>query len=71
MIMIKTADLSDRNEGKVSVALPLFKAYGQKKSFSGEIVTVKVFEDNVLVKNMLGEKGKGKRRFYKKIRDMH
>lgn len=58
--MIKTADLSDLHEGKLKAALPLFKSYGQKKSFHGEIVTVKVFEDNVLVKDLLGSKGTGK-----------
>lgn len=58
--MIKTADLSDKHEGKVKATLPLFKSFGQKKSFHGEIVTVKVFEDNVLVKDMLGKNGKGK-----------
>jgi regulator of ribonuclease activity A len=58
--MIKTADLSDQHEGKVKAVLPLFKSYGQKKSFSGEIVTVKVFEDNVRVKDMLAKDGKGK-----------
>ncbi len=58
--MIKTADLSDNHEGKVKTALPLFRSFGQKKSFHGEIVTVKVFEDNVLVKDMLGKAGKGK-----------
>jgi len=58
--MIKTADLSDEHEGKVRAALPLFRNFGLKRSFHGEIVTVKVFEDNVLVKEMLGKKGKGK-----------
>jgi regulator of ribonuclease activity A len=58
--MIKTADLSDKHEGKVKAAMPVFRSFGQKKSFHGEIVTVKVFEDNVLVKDMLGKKGTGK-----------
>lgn len=57
---IKTADLYDRHEGKLKVAQPVFKSFGKKKSFGGEIVTVKVFEDNVLVKEMLGKNGKGK-----------
>ncbi len=58
--IIKTTDLCDSHEGKVKVAQPLFKSFGAKKSFGGEIATVKVFEDNVLVKEMLGENGKGK-----------
>lgn len=56
----KTADLCDAHEGKVTIAQPLFKSFGAKKSFAGEIVTVKVFEDNVLVKEMLGKNGKEK-----------
>ena len=58
--MIKTADLSDQHEGKVKIAVPLFKAFGQKNSFYGEIATVKVFEDNVLVRAMLETKVKKK-----------
>lgn len=57
---IKTADLCDAHEGKVAIAQPLFKSYGAKKSFAGEIITVKVFEDNVRVKEMLGKNGKEK-----------
>ncbi len=57
---IKTADLCDQHEGKLQIAQPLFKSFGIKKSFGGRIVTVKVFEDNVLVKKMLGENGTGK-----------
>ena len=57
---LKTADICDQQENKVKIALPIFKSFGQKKSFGGEIVTVKVFEDNVLVKEMLGKNGKGK-----------
>lgn len=56
----KTADLCDANEGKVNIALPVFKSFGAKRTFGGEIVTVKVFEDNVLVKEMLGKDGAGK-----------
>ncbi|MDZ4847433.1 MAG: ribonuclease E activity regulator RraA [Chitinophagales bacterium] len=56
----KTAELCDSNEGKVAIAQPLLKSFGAKKSFAGEIVTVKVFEDNVRVKEMLGKNGKEK-----------
>lgn len=56
-----TADLYDANEGKVSVALPLFHSYGQKRAFSGEIVTIKCHEDNTPVGETLRkENGKGK-----------
>ena len=55
----QTADLCDENTG-VKVAEPIFQHYGAKASFGGEIVTVKVHEDNVLVKSTLQEQGHGK-----------
>jgi regulator of ribonuclease activity A len=54
-----TADLSDKYPEVVRVADPLFKSYGAKTSFGGQIETVKVFEDNVLVKEMLSQPGHG------------
>jgi len=56
-----TADLYDANEGKVHVALPLFQSFGLKKKFFGQIYTVKCFEDNTPVGEVLrNENGKGK-----------
>lgn len=37
-----------------------FKSYGARKSFSGQIVTVKCFEDNSRVKELLATNGAGK-----------
>ncbi|XP_061370097.1 putative 4-hydroxy-4-methyl-2-oxoglutarate aldolase 3 isoform X2 [Gastrolobium bilobum] len=34
--------------------------YGQSRAFSGPIVTLKVFEDNVLVRELLETKGEGR-----------
>lgn len=56
----KTADLSDDHRSKLKVPQNIFISFGQKTAFAGEIVTVKVFEDNVLVKEQLGKEGKGK-----------
>ncbi len=57
----QTADLYDANEEKVNVCLPLFQSYGNKKKFSGKIVTIKCHEDNTLVGDILrNENGKGK-----------
>lgn len=60
----KTPDLCDEFEaelgGAVRVVAPMFQAYGGRKSFSGQIVTLKVFEDNSLVREAFGEDGKGK-----------
>lgn len=39
---------------------PIFKIYGQRLAFSGPIVTVKVFEDNVLVRQLLETEGNGR-----------
>ena len=55
-----TADLYDQHEGKVQVALPLFRDYGGRKVFGGQVVTVRVFEDNSLVRAALSERGQGK-----------
>jgi regulator of ribonuclease activity A len=55
-----TADLCDQYEGKVSVAAPLFKCYGGAMAFCGPIATVKVHEDNVLVRAALSEPGDGR-----------
>lgn len=54
-----TADLCDacENDPSVHIAAPLFTDYGGKRSFCGQIVTVKVFEDNVLVRAALEEAG--------------
>ena len=53
-----TADLCDEFESLVKIAEPLFQDYGQIKSFYGEIATVKVFEDNVLVRKTLKTEGR-------------
>lgn len=37
-----------------------FKSYGARKSFAGQIVTVKCFEDNSRVKELLATDGRGK-----------
>ena len=55
-----TADLYDQHEGKVQVALPLFRDYGGRKVFGGQVAIVRVFEDNSLVRAALSEQGQGK-----------
>jgi len=56
----KTADLSDIHADHLKVADNIFITYGKLKKFQGVIVTVKVFEDNVLVKAQLEKDGTGK-----------
>ncbi|MBL8528666.1 MAG: ribonuclease E activity regulator RraA [Burkholderiales bacterium] len=55
-----TADLCDHHDDKIRVAEPMFRCYGANLAFSGRIATVKVFEDNVLVRQALAEKGEGR-----------
>jgi regulator of ribonuclease activity A len=44
----------------VKVLTPMFRSYGGIAAFHGEIATVKVFEDNKLVREALDTDGKGK-----------
>lgn len=55
-----TADLYDAHGDKLQVAQPMFEDYGGIKRFSGKIVTLKVHEDNSLVRSTLEEAGDGK-----------
>ncbi|UCV02543.1 ribonuclease E activity regulator RraA [Dechloromonas denitrificans] len=60
----KTPDLCDEFESELGrslrVVAPMFQRYGGRSSFSGEIVTLKIFEDNSLVRTAFAENGKGK-----------
>lgn len=60
----KTPDLCDEFEADLGKALrvvaPMFQRYGGKSSFSGTIVTLKIFEDNSLVREAFAENGQGK-----------
>ncbi|WP_369903255.1 ribonuclease E activity regulator RraA [Bacillus manliponensis] len=49
--MWRTTDLCDEYE--VQVCQPLFRSYGKQSAFHGKIVTVKVKDDNVLVRRAL------------------
>lgn len=55
-----TADLCDELGALVRVAEPLSRDFGGESTFSGEIETVRVFEDNVLVREILEEEGQGR-----------
>ena len=55
-----TADLYDEHSADVQVALPMFRDYGGIRQFSGPIATVKVHEDNVLVREALEQPGEGR-----------
>ena len=58
--MFKTADLCDDHSDSLKIAQPIFKDYGKRVSFGGEISTVKCFEDNSLVRGQLEKPGNGR-----------
>jgi regulator of ribonuclease activity A len=60
-----TADLCDQHEedirsGQLRVVTPMFRAFGARKSFSGQIATLKLFEDNSFVRKTLEQPGQGR-----------
>jgi len=57
---ISTPDICDDFEGQVRVLDPVFNNYGGLDSFFGEAVTIKCFEDNSVVKKLVGTEGKGR-----------
>ncbi|WP_043316208.1 ribonuclease E activity regulator RraA [Microbulbifer sp. HZ11] len=58
--MISTPDLCDEFPDLVQVVEPMFINYGGREAFGGEIVTIKCFEDNSLVRERVAEDGTGK-----------
>lgn len=50
---LKTTDLCDQYTSEAVVCEDIFTSFGGKKRFSGPIVTIRVFEDNVLVRKMI------------------
>ncbi|WP_369602422.1 ribonuclease E activity regulator RraA [Hahella sp. SMD15-11] len=60
MTDIVTPDLCDAHPDKVQVVEPMFGNYGGREAFGGQIVTVKCFEDNSVVKQLVATPGEGK-----------
>lgn len=60
MVDYVTPDLCDSYEGVRIATAGTFKNFGGRKSFGGKVVTVKCFEDNSRVKELLATDGKGK-----------
>jgi regulator of ribonuclease activity A len=58
--MTSTADLCDRYGDRLQVAEPLFRDFGGRAAFAGEIETVRVLEDNALVRRILEGAGRGR-----------
>ncbi|WP_286747075.1 ribonuclease E activity regulator RraA [Aquabacterium sp. UBA2148] len=59
-----TCDLCDEHknntDGDFRVLPPVFKDYGRRIKFSGQVSTVKCFEDNTLVKAAVDSPGNGR-----------
>jgi regulator of ribonuclease activity A len=56
----KTADLCDQHSDSIAVMEPKFSNFGGVSAFFGPAVTLKVFEDNSLVRTTLEEPGQGR-----------
>lgn len=63
-MVFQTPDLCDQFDNQPEMALrvfdPVFRSYGGKTQFFGEIATLKLHEDNSLVREALGEPGRGR-----------
>lgn len=56
---VSTSDLCDQ-QADLLVAEPIFSDFGGVNAFHGRIATLKVFEDNALVRTLLEEAGEGR-----------
>jgi regulator of ribonuclease activity A len=56
----KTTDICDQYSDRVRIAAPIFTDYGGRRMFEGSVATVKVFEDNSLVRQALEGQGEGR-----------
>lgn len=56
----KTTDLCDQFGDAVQIAEPIFRDFGGKRTFCGRVSTVRVLDDNVLVRQALEEPGEGR-----------
>ena len=54
-----TSELCDIYREDVNVVEPLFSNFGGRSSFGGQIITVKCFEDNGLLYDLLEQNGRG------------
>lgn len=57
---LSVPDICDEHFDLLQVLPPVFTDYGKRRIFSGEVVTVKCFEDNSIVKELVGTPGHGR-----------
>ena len=55
-----TSDLCDAFGDEARVAQPILRSFGGRKAFHGSIATLKLFEDNGLVRQTLAAPGNGR-----------
>ncbi|MDQ3034206.1 MAG: ribonuclease E activity regulator RraA [Myxococcota bacterium] len=60
MTFTKTTDLCDAHPELVRVADPIFRSFGGRAEFEGAIATLKLHEDNALVREALSKPGDGR-----------
>jgi regulator of ribonuclease activity A len=64
MLTMKTTDLCDAHadtpQAGLRVVAPMFRSYGGRTAFYGRIATLKLFEDNQLVRDAVAQDGHGK-----------
>lgn len=53
-------DLCDEHGAGIEVAEPIFRDYGGRKSFGGQVVTISCHDDNSLVRDAVTSPGNGK-----------
>jgi len=58
--MQSTPDLCDQYPELVRVVEPMLSNFGGREQFCGQITTIKCFEDNSLVKQLVGTSGEGR-----------
>ncbi len=59
-MVTSTADLLDAHGERAAVCEAAFRQFGAVRAFAGEIATVRCHEDNVLLKQLLGNSGRGR-----------
>lgn len=57
---LSVPDICDDFFDEIQVLEPLFRDYGGKHKFCGEVVTLKCFEDNSLVRDLVRSEGRGR-----------
>ena len=55
--MRSTSDICDEFPNDIRILSPIFKSYGKRSHFGGQVITVQCFEDNSQIKALSAEQG--------------